>query len=262
MSHFSKQLKTVKIGALDVLSLDMPEAVESLVSLALDRSYSGAKNVHFVNAYNISIASKNVEYKKILRESALIFPDGKSLEAYSLISPNKVRQIRGPSFFGKVLENGVSSNVRHFFLGSDPETLEKMQNQILHNYSNVNIVGSSSPPFREANDEERIKLDKMITLSKAHIVWVALGTPKQDYEAQRIAESTGIVSVAVGAAFDFMAKSKREAPKFLQNTGLEWAYRLFQEPKRLWRRYLFGNTIFLKVFIKDAIAAKKRDLRF
>ena len=84
-----------------------------------------------------------------------------------------------------------------------------------------------------------------ILKSDAEIVWVGLGTPKQDYEAARLAGRLSMVFIAVGAAFDFVAGHKNEAPTLVQRAGLEWAYRLISEPRRLWRRYLFGNVRFL-----------------
>jgi N-acetylglucosaminyldiphosphoundecaprenol N-acetyl-beta-D-mannosaminyltransferase len=92
--------------------------------------------------------------------------------------------------------------------------------------------------------------DERIRASGATIVWVGLGTPKQDYEAQRIATSLPVVAVAIGAAFDFLAGTKAQAPLWVQRSGLEWAFRLASEPRRLGRRYVWGNSVFVREALK------------
>jgi N-acetylglucosaminyldiphosphoundecaprenol N-acetyl-beta-D-mannosaminyltransferase len=112
-------------------------------------------------------------------------------------------------------------------------------------YPGIEIVGTYSPPFRALSDEEFADQDRMITESGAEIVWVGLGTPKQDVECKRMAASIPVTAVAVGAAFDFTAGTLETAPAWMRKAGIEWLHRLSSEPKRLWKRYLFGNTRFL-----------------
>ena len=102
-----------------------------------------------------------------------------------------------------------------------------------------------SPPFRQLTTGELKDQDSIIRGDAPDIVWVGLGTPKQDYEAQRLASESGFVAIAVGAAFDFSAGTKREAPVWMRNLAIEWVYRFMSEPQRLWRRYIIGNAVFL-----------------
>ena len=106
-------------------------------------------------------------------------------------------------------------------------------------------MGAESPPFRELSATELKEQDERIRSSGATCVWVGLGTPKQDYEVSRLAAALPVTALAVGAAFDFLAGSVPQAPRWLQRSGLEWCYRLAREPKRLAKRYLWGNPRFL-----------------
>jgi N-acetylglucosaminyldiphosphoundecaprenol N-acetyl-beta-D-mannosaminyltransferase len=110
-------------------------------------------------------------------------------------------------------------------------------------FPKTEIVGMLSPPFSEVIDWRGCC--SAITSTGANIVWVSLGSPKQDIVASQISEFLGVRVVAIGAAVDFFSKQKREAPVFIQNLGLEWLFRLIAEPRRLWKRYVLGNTIFL-----------------
>ena len=123
--------------------------------------------------------------------------------------------------------------------------LGELETAVRRHYRRAAVVGTDSPPFRSLSDEERAHQADRIRASGAQIVWVGLGTPKQDFEVARLARELPLVFVAVGAAFDFVAGTKRQAPQWMQRNGLEWTFRLASEPGRLWRRYLFGNARFV-----------------
>jgi N-acetylglucosaminyldiphosphoundecaprenol N-acetyl-beta-D-mannosaminyltransferase len=109
----------------------------------------------------------------------------------------------------------------------------------------VEIVGVESPPFRPLTKAEEAELVQRVSKVRADIVWVGLGTPRQDLFIDRFRDRLGVTLIAVGAAFDFLAGTKRRAPTWMQDRGLEWAFRLATEPGRLWRRYLVGNAGFI-----------------
>ena len=209
----------------------------------------GSIHVHLLNAYSMCVADGNVDYQAALNDSSAVnLCDGKSVElaAKMLHGMTKLRQMRGPDFFRTMLNEGRETNLRHCFLGSTPSVLEKLVRQAEEMYPGVQIACAISPPFREPTAQELAERDALILASGANIIWVGLGTPKQDFEAHRVTTATGINSVAIGAAFDFLAGTTKEAPRILRGSGLEWLYRLISEPRRLWRRYLFGN-IFIVV---------------
>jgi N-acetylglucosaminyldiphosphoundecaprenol N-acetyl-beta-D-mannosaminyltransferase len=135
--------------------------------------------------------------------------------------------------------------MKHFLLGSTDEVLALIRTNVESSYPGTLIVGAESPPFRAPTASELEEQDSRIAASDADIVWVGLGTPKQDIEVKRLAGSLPVVAVAVGAAFDFTAGTLKPAPKWVRQIGIEWSHRLVLEPRRLWKRYLFGNTRFL-----------------
>jgi N-acetylglucosaminyldiphosphoundecaprenol N-acetyl-beta-D-mannosaminyltransferase len=139
--------------------------------------------------------------------------------------------------------------VKHFLLGSTNEVLQALETNLTTRFPGIQIVGVESPPFRKLTAKELSTQDNLVSASGAQIVWVGLGTPKQDVEAHRIAGELPVLAIAVGAAFDFAAGTLRPAPQWMTRSGLEWVYRFTREPRRLWKRYVFGNMRFLKAAV-------------
>jgi N-acetylglucosaminyldiphosphoundecaprenol N-acetyl-beta-D-mannosaminyltransferase len=242
-------------GTLNGISVErtsMDEAVAALVRGAV----AGAAQAHrLVNSYTFALADTDPTYHALLARSGVNLPDGKPLVA----ALNRLDRggrpfghVRGPTFFVKCLDEGRGQDVRHFLLGGSPELLESLKRAVDQRFPGIQIVGMISPPFRALTDPERAIQDADIKASGAQVVWVGLGTPKQDFEAQRIYDEVGVTTAAVGAAFDFLAGTKPEAPEWMHRLSLEWVFRLKSEPRRLWRRYLFGNTRFLMLVLREA----------
>jgi N-acetylglucosaminyldiphosphoundecaprenol N-acetyl-beta-D-mannosaminyltransferase len=214
-----------------------------------------AQTHRLVNSYTFALADTDPAYTSLLAHSGVNLPDGKPLvTALNRLDRHgqPFGQVRGPSFFVRCLDDGRAQGVRHLFLGGSPELLESLKDAIDRRFPGTEIVGAISPPFRPLTDTERADQDSEIQASGAQVVWVGLGTPKQDFEAQRICDSLGVTTAAVGAAFDFVAGMKPEAPGWMRRLSLEWVFRLMSEPRRLWRRYLFGNTRFLMLVLREA----------
>lgn len=241
-------LKTQAIGGLEFQPNDPHAAAEYVLGLARTRS---RVPIHLANAYTIALADRNETYRQLINQG-VVFADGKPITWFSRLARQKprIQQVRGPQLFLDVLDLGRQFGVRHFFLGSTDEVLERMRVQLTQRLAGVQIAGSFSPPFRPLTADEVADQDARIRQSDADIVWVGLGTPKQDIEATRLTLSTGRPAVAVGAAFDFTAGALRVAPNWMQRAGLEWLFRLASEPRRLWRRYLFGNVRFVWAIFK------------
>lgn len=239
--------ETLRIGTLSFSAASRGDAVATVRDAALA---GGGAHVHLANTYVVALASKDPRYATAF-SGGVCFPDGRPLTwmSKSLRGQVNLTQVRGVDLFTGVMEAGIDTNLRHYLLGSTPETLLKLRTAIESRIPNASIVGAYSPPFRPLTAAEQQVQDNDILASGAQIVWVGLGTPKQDFEVRRISEEVGLVAIAVGAAFDFVAGTVPESPRFLRQIGMEWAYRLFKEPRRLWRRYLFGNTRFIKLWI-------------
>lgn len=239
--------RTQSIGGLNFQLVGPKDAAELVISLARTRTQA---HIHLANAYTVALADRDEAYRRLLNEG-IVFVDGKPITWFSRLFRQQPRleQVRGPQLFLDVLDAGRSCGVRHFLLGSTDEVLDEMRRHLAERFDGVQIVGTFSPPFRRLADDELADQDARIRESAADIVWVGLGTPKQDVEANRLAVSTALLTVAVGAAFDFAAGTLRVAPRWMQSAGLEWLFRLASEPKRLWRRYLFGNVRFVRTVI-------------
>lgn len=206
---------------------------------------SNPRDIHLVNAYTIALAGQDELYLDILKRAWLNVPDGRPLQLLTSWSKVKLNQYRGPDLFIDVIRAGVDHKVRHFFLGGTASGLESLLRNLKIEVPGMIIAGFFSPEFGERTIENLKSQDETILNSNPDIVWVGLGTPKQDFEVARLAARINATVIAVGAAFDFHAGLKRQAPSWMGFLGLEWVYRLFQEPKRLWKRYLIGNFQFL-----------------
>jgi N-acetylglucosaminyldiphosphoundecaprenol N-acetyl-beta-D-mannosaminyltransferase len=227
------------------LQVSSPTAAATHIAHLASTQLLRGIGVHLINAFSISLADRNTQYAEVLRRADYNYPDGKPLTWVSMVGGPKLTQVRGPQFFNDVLDVGRGRDVKHFLLGGSEELLVKLERAIEARHPGARVVGSFSPPFRQMSDEELKHQDDLIRASGADVVWVGLGTPKQDFEVDRLASALPVVACAVGAAFDFMSGMKKEAPRWLGTIGMEWLYRLLSEPRRLWRRYLIGNAVFI-----------------
>ena len=255
------KVRMFEICGLPFLGLSDLAAPDALIAIA---GAAGAerrgRHVHLVNAYTVSLAAEREDLRCALTdESALNLMDGTPLawlaRGRGLVGRN-FRAARGPSLFRATLEAGAACGTKHFFLGGDRRTLTGLLAAVEALELPIVVAGSYGPPFRDLTSDERREMVDMIRYADPDIVWVGLGTPKQDLEGAWLATEVPTLTVAVGAAFNFVAGTKPEAPRFLRGSGLEWIYRLVCEPRRLWRRYMFGNLQFLGLIL----SSRKRDL--
>lgn len=240
---------TVDIAGLPLSISNPHDAFERLASVAKAPQSTGLA-VHLINAYSIALAQSDKVYGGILKNSRCNLPDGKPLSWVGRLLSRGFHQVRGPQLFENLLAHGQNYGLRHYLLGASPETLALLRSEIGQRYPKALVVGAESPPFRPLTHSELAEQDERVIQSRADVVWVGLGTPKQDFEVERIAQNIPVVAVAVGAAFDFLAGSKPEAPKWMSPLGIEWVFRLLTEPRRLWRRYLVGNLVFIGAVLR------------
>lgn len=238
----------VSCAGVPITACTRAEAARLVLDLATAPRASGV-DVHLCNAYTLALADADAGYGELLRRAGLNFPDGKSVVwANRLSRPDldlPTERVYGPDLFGDVIALGREVGLRHYLLGSTPEVLGALVTQLGRSWPGSILVGTESPPFRPSSRAERRDQAVRIRRSGADVVWVGLGTPKQDIEVARLAAESPLVFVAVGAAFDFVAGTKPQAPPWMRDNGLEWVFRLATEPRRLWRRYLFGNARFV-----------------
>jgi N-acetylglucosaminyldiphosphoundecaprenol N-acetyl-beta-D-mannosaminyltransferase len=243
------------VGAIDFSVLPLKQAIDLILDLG-SRTPEHGIAVHFANAYNVALADTDPMYRDLINAGDLVCSDGTPVvwagrRLHKSLSAQWTR-VYGPDVLTGVLNSSAPKSPRHYFLGTTPETLSLLTSRIASTWPDAEVVGSESPPFRAPTKGELAERDRRIAESGATLVWVGLGTPKQDTEVRRLADSLPITALAVGAAFDFLAGTVSQAPEWMQRSGLEWTYRLAQEPKRLGKRYLWGNPRFLLSVAKQA----------
>jgi N-acetylglucosaminyldiphosphoundecaprenol N-acetyl-beta-D-mannosaminyltransferase len=222
--------------------------IESMVQTR-QRGYVCVCNVHAVMA-----SAEDPELHAALMGSSLNVPDGQPLVwALKLLGHSLDDRVYGPELMAQYCARAVSSGQRMYLYGGRNQgALVQLALNLRQRYPGVRIVGGYSPPHRPLATEERAAVVKEINGSRADVVWVGIGVPKQEkWMAEMRAELEAPVLVGVGAAFDFHAGLVPQAPNWLQESGLEWAYRLAHEPRRLWRRYTRYNPRFVGAFARQ-----------
>jgi exopolysaccharide biosynthesis WecB/TagA/CpsF family protein len=217
----------------------------NVVIQAARQQVSAVISLHAVHAVIESI-SNNQLLAKVNRFDA-IAPDGHPVRwALNHLHRTKLKdRVYGPELMLRLCAAAARESIPIYLYGSTPRVIGLLEQQLVTQFPGLQIAGAESPPFRPLTPEEDDAMVRRINASGARIVFVGLGCPKQDHFASDHADSIRAVQVCVGAAFEFHAGTKTQAPAWMQRRGLEWVYRLGCEPRRLWRRYLLTNSIFL-----------------
>lgn len=212
---------------------------ENLSELSGD--YIAVANVHTtVTAY------EDPEYMEIQNNAAMAIPDGGPLSSVGRRRGHELMErTTGPDLMKEIFGLSAERGYRHYFYGSTEETLCLLKEKLTEKYPGIQIVGMYSPPFRPLTESEDEDISAMINVAAPDFLWVGLGAPKQEkWMASHLGKVKGLM-IGVGAGFDYFADNIRRAPMWMQKANLEWLYRLLQEPKRLFGRYLRTNTKFI-----------------
>lgn len=213
-----------------------------------------SKYICICNVHSVVTAAQDNHFHTILREADMATPDGAPVAWYmKAVGGGHQQRINGPDLMWKYLTHINNGNESIYLYGGKQSTLDILQKKICEHFPNVRIAGSYSPPFRNLTDTEQQKIVEMINNSGANTIWVSLGCPKQETWMHQQKGKINGVMIGVGAAFDYHAGTLKRAPEWMQNNGLEWFYRLCQEPSRLWKRYLVTNTLFVFLSIKSIL---------
>lgn len=241
-------LPVTSVAGIPFAVTDLETAARLTVDRVLDNRLAPRPSaIRLANAYCVALAQDDPAYREVLAGAGVNFPDGAPVAWFMRRRPESpdAGRVRGPSYFLRTIEHGIESGVRHYFLGATEHTLTRMTANLTARFPGIQIAGTHAPPFAPAHELLSADLVNDVRRSEADIVWVGLGTPKQDFVALRLTDLAQVPCAGVGAAFDFVAGTVKEAPGWIQSSGMEWAYRLAAEPRRLWRRYLVGNVRFL-----------------
>lgn len=182
-----------------------------------------------------------------INNSSLSIPDGFSLLLWGRMHGYLLKKrAYGPDLMSQFLESTANKGYSHFFYGATKDTLDKLVHNAQSRFPGIRIAGVYVPPFRGLTPEEDGEIMRMINDASPSVLWVGIGCPKQEIWMYEHKDKLNVpVMVGVGAAFDYLAGTKPQAPRWMRDSGLEWLFRLINEPKRLWRRYLINNCIFL-----------------
>ena len=231
---------TYVVCSVPISALDTSTAALRIVQDAVE---GRSCQVHLCNAYTLSLVDQDPELRTTLLEADLNLADGVPVALMGRRLGMK-GPVRGSELVGKVATMG-SGQLRHYLYGGKDGVAELMATELRRQVPGIEVVGTEAPPFTPITDEHLDELAQRVARSGANVLWIGLGTPRQDYLVSRLADRLMMPIVPVGAAFDFWSGAVMEAPRFVHGSGLEWLHRLASEPRRLWRRYLLGNPRFL-----------------
>jgi len=245
------QISKIRIFDCEIDNVTMVEAVDRIKSLVRKKE---ASLVVTPNTHHLYLLNKDPEFRRSYRSSCLILPDSQAIlwAAWLLKSPLKER-VAGSDLMPAMFKNTTESEFTSFFLGGGPGVASKAAANLRREYPGADIVGTYSPPMGfEKTEEENNHIIRMIRECRPDILFVGLGAPKQEKWADMVKNRLEVpVIICVGAAFDFISGKKKRAPTWMQRAGLEWFHRLCRDPLRLWKRYLFANTFFIKLLLRE-----------
>jgi len=246
----TRNLVTVNTVAFDVLTRDAFSA-----AITQFKDCGNSHVVHFLAAHPTVVAREVPAYGNLLGSGDLVVSDGTPIALTMRIKDRRARRITSTDGFLQVCTDGISSGLRHYFVGGANNAVAEAIRDNLHtSFRGIEIVGFEVPPFRPYENDEFDELVSSIKASNADVVWVGLGAPKQEVLSHRLRTANAAPAiVTIGATFDFVAGTKPRAPRLLRACGLEWLFRVTLEPRRLWRRYLLGNIQFVAGVLSDSI---------
>lgn len=217
--------------------------------------------VCFSNVHTTVMAYENPAYRQVQNASFVALPDGSPLSYVQRLWGHKeARRVAGPDFMAEMWKATENTEISHYFYGSSESTIASLKECLNTKYPNLKIAGMESPPFRPLTEEEDEEAIRRINESGASILWVGLGAPKQEEWMYNHRDKINAVMMGVGAGFDFHAGIAKRAPMWMQTHYLEWLYRLIQDPKRLWKRYVKTNGKFVALLAKTTFEKDNQKL--
>ena len=227
---------------LSALNLDSAVAAISRALESRTKGYICVTGVH-----GVSEAQADPGFRAILNQSFLNTPDGMPMVWMGRVQGfPEMRRVYGPDLMLRLCDYTCGRGLSHFFYGGGPGVADELSARLRARFPELRVAGTFTPPFRPLTSAEEADLAARVRTAKPDIFWVGLSTPKQEkFMARYWRDLEATIFIGVGAAFDFHAGRVRQAPRWMQRSGLEWCFRLGCEPRRLWKRYLKNNPLFL-----------------
>jgi N-acetylglucosaminyldiphosphoundecaprenol N-acetyl-beta-D-mannosaminyltransferase len=227
-----------------VHAIDLPTAA-SIIESAVREGTKGY--VCVTGVHGVMEAQRDPEFRDILNHALLVTPDGMPTVWVGRMQGNStMKRVFGPDLMLEVCRRSAGTGIRHFLYGGNPGIAAELAEHLRRRFPGIAVVGTFTPPFRPLEPSEQFALEKQMNTALPDIVWVGLTCPKQEkFMAANFRRLPCKVMIGVGAAFDIHTGHVQDAPKWIKEAGLQWAHRLWQEPRRLWKRYLVNNPAFL-----------------
>ena len=240
----SSQAPKANVLGVGVSAINLAEGTRLILEAVREnrKGYIAVTGVH-----GVSEAQSDVEFRCILNSAFLNTPDGMPMCWVGRLQGFKgMDRVYGPDLMLELCSASTDGSVRHFFFGGAPGVAESLRASLQSRFPGLCVCGTYTPPFRPLNAEEEADLVRQLERSRPDIFWVGLSTPKQErFMAAYLDKLPVKIMIGVGAAFDMHSGRIKQAPYWMQRSGLEWFFRLAQEPGRLWRRYLINNPLFV-----------------
>lgn len=245
----------VQVLGVPFFSKDINAAVEQVINCCEEGMVPKNYCISASGAHGLVEAYKNPSFKLTLNQFYLNLPDGMPVVWIGRLKGAKeISRCYGPDFFMNIMKASASLPIKHFLCGGKEGVADMLKVNCAERFGNSQVVGTFCPPFRQMTDAELEELAQTINQSKANFVWIGMSCPKQEQFAFRLSKFTQThFIVAVGAAFDFHTDRVKQAPKWIQNAGMEWFFRLLMEPKRLFSRYFEIVPKFIWLNIKEFV---------
>jgi N-acetylglucosaminyldiphosphoundecaprenol N-acetyl-beta-D-mannosaminyltransferase len=230
------------------------------VDVIFDWLAKGEKHyVCVTGVHGVMESQKDRELLSIHNSSGLTVPDGMPMVwGGRILGDRRIRRVYGPDLMLEVCHLSVLKGYRHFLYGGNTGVAEELKRNLEDRFPGIQIVGTYTPPFRPLNENEHEDLIRLVARLRPHLFWVGLSTPKQErFMAEYIQELDAKVMLGVGAAFDIHTGHAKDAPDWIKAMGMQWFHRLCHNPRRLWRRYLINNPLFIYKFSRQLITNKR-----
>lgn len=246
-----------KVLGVRVDAVQIPDVVDQM-----EEWISLRNRGHFItltNVHSVMEAKRDVSFREILNSADLSVPDGMPLVWLGLLRGCRLRRrVDGPDLFMEFCRETSEKSYTHFLYGGASTIPEKLAEKLGETFPMIKVVGTYSPPFRPLTQEEDAQVTNMINRAAPDVLWVGLGCPKQErWIFEHLKRLNVPVIAGVGQVFDIFAGRIRRAPRLMREHGLEWLFRLLQEPRRLWRRYLVYNSQFIYYVFLETVGLKR-----
>jgi N-acetylglucosaminyldiphosphoundecaprenol N-acetyl-beta-D-mannosaminyltransferase len=250
------QKLSYQVLGVPIAAVQIPDVVAQM-----EEWIAGRERSHYICVANVHVIMEgrhDSSFGEVLRSADLCVPDGMPLVWLGRHRGHALhKRVYGPDLLIEFCRMTKDARYAHFFLGGKPGVAEKLSNELQGRFPGFQVAGIYSPPFRQLTQEEDEALIERINRAAPDVLWIGLGCPKQERWMREHRDKLHVPAVVgVGQAFDIHSGDAPQAPGWMRENGLEWVYRLYREPRRLWRRYLIYNTKFIFTLLFESLHSK------